>query len=794
MDRKTPRQSDRKNIPARSGRAAILILGILALVGIGIFADWWTSVPEEEAAEVMANSTFVGRSACMDCHAGHYELWKGSHHDLAMDYATDDSVLGDFDNATIAHFGITSKMFTRDGKYFVNTEGPDGEMADFHVKYVFGVTPLQQYMVEFDRTADMTDNEVSRVQVLRLSWNTEEKQWFYLSPPDVDEKLDSNDPLHWTGSAQNWNHMCAECHSTNLKKNYDLAQRRYRTSFSEMDVSCEACHGPGSTHVELANAKSLFWDRNLGFGLAKLKGENSRAEIHTCAKCHSRRSLLQEEYHGGGNFYDNYVNELLSPETYYCDGQVKDEVYVFGSFIQSKMYAKGIRCTDCHDPHTAELKFTDNRLCTSCHQHHPAKYDTPAHHHHNTDSTGASCIDCHMPHAPFMNVDLRRDHSLRIPRPDLSVELQTPNACTGCHLESKNVSEEKRPRLNHYADWLKAREAGDEEITSELKRVDAWCAEKYREWYGDSPKNKDDHIEYAHTIKSAWNSSPTSLVELAELAANRRAPAMIRASALTRLESIAPNGGMEARLKGLTDRDPLVRGTAARSLAVLRPAHRIEYLVPLLKDEIRFVRIEAAIALADLAPEAFTDSQQRALGEAIRDYRNSLLVNADQISAHMALGILAERLQSAEGAIRAYQTAISLDPDVTGPRSNLAALMDRLKRPAEANKYRTEELQLLARDSELAPDSASVQYRYGLALHLAGRSGEALPAIQRAVELEPNVPDFTLALALLYKEEGKFVAARDLMEKVIQLRPENQGFRQLYQQLEAAANQSQESR
>lgn len=765
----------------RRGRAGLVLVAFLAVMGIAIFSDWWLCLPDDTVA------SYVGRQSCAHCHAGHMVLWQGSHHDLAMDLASPESVLGDFDNATLNHFGITSRMFRREGEYFVNTEGPDGEMHDYRVKYVFGVTPLQQYMVEFDRTPDMADNEVSRVQVLRLSWDTEQKRWFYLSPPDVSEKLAPNDPLHWTGSAQNWNHMCAECHSTNLQKNYDIANRRYRTTFSEIDVSCEACHGPGSTHVQLATAKSLFWDRQLGYGLAKLKTVDNRAEIHTCAKCHSRRSLVHENYHGGENFYDHYVNELLAPETYYCDGQIKDEVYVFGSFIQSKMYANNIRCTDCHNPHTAELKRQGNKLCTSCHFHNPLKYDTPAHHHHNTGSTGAQCVECHMPHAPFMDIDLRRDHGLRIPRPDHSVELQTPNACTGCHLEADRVSENKRPQLRHYADWLKAAAAGDGEIRVEINRVDTWAADNYKRWYGDAPLSKTEHVEFARTLHAAWENDPAILPQLSELAANRRVPAMIRASALSRLDALASGSGWEARLKSLTDRDPLVRGVAARNLATLPTPKRIEKLMPLLKDDVRFVRMEAALALADIPPGAYTQQQQQLIDKSLQDYRDAMLVNADQANAHMALGVLAERMQNWGAALEAYRTAIAVQPWVTGPRSNLAALLEQMRQPVKAAKYRAAELKLLARDARLAPDNGAVQYRYGLALYLSGDEDNAAIALQRAIESEPNIPEFTLGLALLFQKQERFTEALTLAENLLRLRPQNPTYQQLHAALRAAA-------
>ena len=366
----------------------------------------------------------------------------------------------------------------------INTEGPDGRMQDFEVKYVFGVEPLQQYMVELERPADAQANEIGQVQVLRVSWDSERKKWFYLNPPDVNSKLDPDDPLHWTGITQNWNASCASCHSTDLKKNFNAMAGQYHTTFSEIDVSCEACHGPGSYHVELANRKSLFWDRKHGFGLAKLKTESNLPQIESCAPCHSRRTVVKEGFTPGCNFDDYFATQLIAEPVYHADGQIRDEDYVYGSFIQSKMYHNGIRCTDCHDPHSTKVKFNDNQLCTSCHQHPAGKYDSPSHHHHEPGTPGASCVVCHITSTTYMMVDSRRDQCFRVPRPDLSVSIGTPNACTACHIDSSKLAErDSELELRQYLDWIIAAEQGDTVVAAELESVNQAMLEATEKWY-----------------------------------------------------------------------------------------------------------------------------------------------------------------------------------------------------------------------------------------------------------------------------------------------------------------------
>lgn len=761
----------------------LFALLIVVLAGCLVFADWWTAYPSG------AQASYVGRSRCIDCHQTQVTQWTGSDHDLAMDHANEQTVLGNFDNATLENHGITSTMFRRDGKFFVNTEGPDGQLSDFEVKYVFGFEPLQQYMVEFDRTSDQPAHEIAKLQVLRISWDTEKKTWFYLAPPDVKEKLEPSDPLHWTKSGQNWNHMCASCHSTGLEKNFDVATKTYHTTYSEIDVSCETCHGPASHHVELAESRSLFWDRNLGYGLKQLKSDDAKIEIESCAPCHSRRRAVYPDDPPGQDYYDCFSNELLAPTTYYPDGQILDEVYVYGSFLQSKMFHKGIRCSDCHDPHTTKLKLEGNKLCVSCHDAHPAgKYDTPNHHHHAMDSEGAKCASCHMPQSPYMEVDFRADHSIRVPRPDLSVDLNTPNACTQCHLELKHVDEEKHAKLPHYAAWMNLRREGDAQVTAELKRVDAWAANLCDEWYPNK-YGKQDH--FAYSLAKGWNQDISSVDDLYDIARLKRDPSIIRASALSQLSQLDPTRAQQLASRLLDDQDPQVRTAATMTMQAAPLRQRIELVTPLLQDPIRSVRIEAARVLADLGRDAFTGTDLQRRDKGIEQYQRGLQEQGDLAMSHMGLALLSERQRNPGSAIQNYRNAIAVQPDVTGPRTNLAALYEQLSRQVqpgspqhsntlrEIQQLRAGELKLLARDAELANESAPIQYRYGLALYLGGQLEEALSAMERACLLEPRGEEFRMGLTLLLERLGKQQAAIESVDRLIQMAPANRTYQDI---------------
>ncbi len=373
-----------------------------------------TSWPKRVLGHGANGVPFVDNRVCQPCHAQAFEDWRGSHHDQAMQPATEATVLGDFGNAEFTHHGVTSRFFTRDGTFFVRTEGPDGNMADFEVQYTFGVDPLQQYLIPFPG---------GRLQSLPIVWDVHKKRWFHLYP---NEKTKPGDALHWTGLYQSWNIMCAECHSTNLNKRYDSATQTYQTTWSEINVSCQACHGPGGRHVDWANrmagqpndqgqtsdsqvkrphvqgqphdaqvkpsnAQSESHDaqiKDLVVDFAKLDGPGQVAQ---CARCHSRRRQVSVEDQHGRPLFDDFVPERLRDGLYHADGQILDEVYVYGSYVQSKMYRAGVRCTDCHQPHTLQLRAEGNALCVQCHQHQPDKrfptltakaYDTPDHHFH----------------------------------------------------------------------------------------------------------------------------------------------------------------------------------------------------------------------------------------------------------------------------------------------------------------------------------------------------------------------------------------------------------------------------
>jgi len=752
----------------------ISLLLLLGLAAVFVGLDWWLCLPEEQ------NPYYTGRQDCARCHEEEVKLWIGSDHDRAMDRATPETVLGNFDNQSYTHppSGLTSKMFRRGEKYYITTDDCNGKVRTFEIKYTFGVRPLQQYIVELAG---------GRLQCLPIAWDTEKKRWFHLYP---DEPIPAGDELHWTGPLQNWNYMCAECHSTDLQKKHDLETNTYHTTFVEIDVSCEACHGPGSLHAQLADSIGIFWDRRHGYGLADLKNEDPRVEIETCAPCHSRRRIVYPGFRPGEKFLDYYMPELLDRHYYYPDGQILEEDYVYSSFIQSRMYREQVRCTDCHDPHTARVKFDDNRLCGQCHV--PAEYDTPTHHHHpDASKPGTRCVECHMPETTYMVVDPRRDHSIRVPRPDLTLSLKIPNACNGCH---DDASKGETPE---------------------------WAEEKVQTWYGKRKEPK----HFAYAIAAGREGKPEG--EQALLAVTRRkdTSAIVRASAILLLAGYHSPAARTAAFQGMKDPEALVRAASVRSLEYLTPEELHQRVTAMLRDPIRAVRAEAARVLTRVPLHQFSKEDRRAFDAALAEYMVGQEAVGDQAAAHLSMAVVHANLGHVDKAISEYQTAIRLDPEFVPVRNNLGMLYaqsgktelaeqqylaalkinpsfvparDNLARlyhqngdlaAAETQFRKILELEpewgeahysfglLLAEDKDrlteaakhlttaakLLPQNARLHYNRGLALQHLGRVEEAEKALKTADELSPRTPEYLHALAALYLQQKRWPDAEKVL-------------------------------
>lgn len=719
----------------------VLLTVVIAIAGIIYFlinkSDTveLSSKPSVTSEKSLSNAKFIGSESCAGCHQKEYKAWQTSQHSKAMQHADAKTVLGDFNNVEFTYKGITSTFTQRDGNFYVRTDGADGKLTEFKISYTFGLDPLQQYLIEFPD---------GRMQALSIAWDARTKEqggqrWFHLYP---NEKIDFEDELHWTKRSQNWNYMCADCHSTDVKKNYDEASNTYKTTWKEITVGCEACHGPGSEHKQQAKVKgkeytggnltaqfiernSVAWAINPATGNAvRSTPRTSDAEMQICAQCHSRRGQIADGYLPGMNFHDYYRAATLAPGLYHADGQQLDEVFIWGSFEQSRMNQAGVTCSDCHDPHTQKLKAEGNAVCAGCHL--PSKYDAESHHRHNQGSTGAQCANCHMPETTYMVIDPRRDHSLRIPRPDISVTTGSPNACNSCHRENDAT----------------------------------WAADAIKSWGVTQSKG---YQQFSGAFHAAAVNSPDANVQLANVATGLIHPAIARAGALELLANYPTQMSAFSATKALYDTDPVVRRAAITAMQNLPAEQKRTQLMPLLKDPIRTVRIEAASALVDSMMGA-TPEQMQAFNKASKEYIAAQKFIADTAEGQSALGGYLARQGNFAEAEKHMQLAIKLDNRYIPAYVNLADLYRAQGREADSESS-------LRRAVAIAPQSAAAHHALGLAIVRQKKIIEAIVELRKSTQLDTQNTRYAYVLAVAYNSAGQNPAAFSEIRRALKHNP-----------------------
>ncbi len=677
---------------------------------------------------------FVGSSACASCHQEAYDNWQESHHWHAMEEASVDSVLGDFDNANFEYFGTTTRFYTRDGDYFVETDNSRGDLEEFKISYTFGFFPLQQYLVEFPD---------GRLQTLSISWDSRPQQeggqrWYHLYS---DDQIVADDILHWTGVFQNWNSRCASCHLTDLKKNYSLETNTYQTSWSEMNVGCEACHGAGSQHIEWASGVSTLENKGLLFNLDKvwepLAGQlqipdsvdfSISKQVQVCAGCHSRRGELQTR-DIAADFSDNYALSPLQQGLYHPDGQILDEVYVVGSFLQSKMHQNSVSCTNCHEPHTNKLKIEGNGLCLQCHA--AQTFQNQGHFFHEVDSTGAQCVNCHMPTTTYMGVDDRRDHAFKIPDPLASLELGTPNACTQCHLD----------------------------------QTDQWAADFLLETQGINSMRS----QHGAIVAKARSGDSSIAPDLLELATDESNSVMLRSIALIESERFPSQRNLRAILSALNSDDPIIRANAVAGLGFLDPNARLDYLQSHLEDPIKAVRMAVARQLLSLPLNQVSSGSRVSFNALLEEYEQSLLFNADMPEQMSDLGIFYATRGELDAAARALLHALELSPSYLPAMINLSDIY--------RAQGRDDLGEVVLNDAVTQyPESGDANYALGILYVRTSRTAQAVTHFRRASALNPNNPQYLYIYGVALAETGDLAGAIDVLEGAQRVFPNNPEF------------------
>ncbi len=698
-------------------RTTFLAHAIIIFLSTGVF---------RAAAHAEAPASFVGSAACVSCHAKEDGEWQGSFHQQAMAEASSTTVLGKFDHATFTYNGVVSTFYRRGEGFFVRTDGPDGRLHDYKIAYTFGVFPLQQYLIKFPD---------GKMQALGIAWDSRlakdgGQRWFHLYP---NERVDSKDVLHWTKHSQNWNFMCAECHSTNLQKSYDADKKSYHTTWSEINVGCEGCHGPASLHMTWAEKKES--ERNpaqTGFSFSfkstpfvpiydpkdsKTLPQPQRPqsiELDACGRCHARRSVISPEYVYGQPLMVTHFPSLLSAGLYHADGQIDDEVYEYGAFTQSRMYHSGVRCSDCHNPHSLKLRAPGNEVCAQCHV--AAKYDATQHHFHKPGTSAAECKSCHMAEKTYMQVDRRFDHSLRIPRPAFSAKVGAPDVCTSCH-------KDKSP---------------------------AWAESEIQTRFG--PPKADFH-DYGEAFAQARLGDQASATKLIAILSDSARPAIVRATAAQELAPYLTAESVSVLEWAISDKSAEVRAAVVGALESTPVEIKLKLVTTLLNDPVLGVRIEAAKVMASVPHAKFPQEGLQSMERASAEYLQSQFVNAESPQAQTNVGTFYAAKGKAREAEKAYRLAIQLESNFVPAYVNLADLLRQMGRDNEGRIVLQEAIQCV-------PNNAETHFALGLLEVRLGEKKQALKELKSAVRLQPDNPRFAYVHIVALLDLGKKNEAR----------------------------------
>ncbi len=712
--------------------------------------------PKENNFQYIISQTneYVGDGQCKSCHANEYKDWLQSDHFKSIQKPNDSSVLGNFNHASFNADGISSSFFKKDGKFFMNTQGDDGKNHDYEVKYTFGFYPLQQYLIEFPD---------GKLQATRQSWDSRQQKWFHQY---AGQKINYKDWLHWTGNAQNWNTMCAECHSTNLKKNYNIEKDTYNTTFDVLNVSCEACHGPSKNHITYINSDDYKKGNNIEHSLLQLsKNTQQLSQINTCAPCHSVQTNIAADKINSDELLDNNIPVIPNTEHFFADGQVNDEDYTYASFLQSKMFSRGVKCSNCHNPHSGKLYFTGNQTCLQCHN---KSYDSPSHHFHQTNSEGAQCKNCHAPGKYYMGNDYRYDHSFRVPRPDLSVQYSTPNACNNCHKD----------------------------------KPAKWAADAVVKWYG--PKR---NYHFAEDLIPGSLLNDKSEMHLIKLIGDTAVPNIIKATAVNYLGNIPSQSSLTILLNCLKEKDAQIRYEALKSLLNFSSVPNKVIVADLLTDKVRAVRIAAAELIGNLGTDQLPEQSISAYQNAKAELEKHLLHQADFAHGNIAVADYYQRDNNFSSAEKFYKRALQKDSLANLARLNLANNYNAQQKKSEAlavlklavnidakndrawynmallyNEIKDTKnaLQAFEKAVELKSKNTRLYYNYGLLLQQTGNANKAIIILQKGLLQNPSDESLNYALAFIYVQNKQSEKAIPYATFLKNNNPDNPTYKQLF--------------
>ncbi|MCO4798448.1 MAG: hypothetical protein KC484_04490 [Colwelliaceae bacterium] len=664
--------------------------------------------------------TGTNKTACIYCHANQLMEWQTSDHAKSMAIADKHSVLGNFNNATVKHYGQKAIFFIEKNQYQVKISYDD-KSDTYPIKYTFGYFPLQQYLVE---------TEPGTLQVLPFAWDSRDKKeggqrWYHNY---AHEEIRPEDRLHWRQPLQNWNGMCADCHSDGLERNYDTDKNSFNTQFDNINVGCLSCHGDTPEHGEKQNKESSHraavvpplgnWLRNINDKTAHWQGKaRDNSFMDNCFACHSLRSPLTDGFKANIPFLEQFTPQLPAAPNYHADGQIKEEVYVYGSFLQSKMYGAGVNCLDCHDKHTMKIKIEGNGLCLQCHS--GETYNVKEHHQHQENSQGAECVNCHMPETRYMGVDDRRDHSFKIPRPDLSEQFNTPNACIKCHEDKSNQ----------------------------------WAEENLTKWHG-KPQTLLPSKYFLMKLNAGQS---ISVAQHLSIIADEKLDVISRASALQMLSYTTQSIPANKLLPYIKHNEPLLRLSAASVGLLLAPKEREKHLSALLNDKLKAIRVAAARSLVSTT---ITSENQSIFSSAFEELTSANEINSWRGEFRANQAMMALEVNDSLGAETLLKQAIKIEPYFDAGYINLADLYRSQQRASLVNS-------VLRQGMKNNPLSGALTYSYGLHLVRQQKLAKAIEYFEKSINLDSQNSQYAYTYVLAIDGKGNSQNALIELKKLI---------------------------
>lgn len=685
------------------------------------------------AAESPVTSAYVGSASCERCHADEHAQWKDSLHIQMTKPIADATIVGDFsEGTTFADHDRAYAFGRKDGRPFVTVKFGQAPPETFSVDFTLGSKRYQGYLSMLPE---------GRMFVLPIFWHVEHKRWM-----DWKEITPIPDGAH--DIRQIWNVNCFNCHATNIVQGYDVVAKRYNSSWTEMGIGCEACHGPGREHNTLMEA----WEKNPALKPAydnsdqnrqlsdtlkilSTRSSDPKRTFDTCAYCHGNKNNVFVGFKAGDKYTDFAMPFLISEPIpandhqgeFWPDGRPNRFNRPQALTMSGCFEAGAISCASCHlshgSKHEASLKVDihDGRkgdeLCTQCHSSpKPSAFakatadkqapgPVPAsfigaglqqHTFHAPQSEGSRCINCHMSDVNWRLLVRKRDHTFQAPVPENTARFGIPNACTTCH-------DDRSPE---------------------------WAARQMDEWWGDAER-RGQSVRLADTMYRAGSGDASTLPGLARLAVDRSQGLLVRASAAEYIARLVSEGQSDSQRTGsmqtqtsfaggaggaggagragraggagragsatpaivnaligaADDPEPVVRAAALTALGAIGDRERaLGPVLARLVDQSRVVRARAAEVLETFGVVRLPGAAGEALRKAQDEYVLSLDTFPDLAAKHAAKGWFELERGNSDAALVALDKAITVEPNYAYPWVVKGVLSARQGRFAEATE------------------------------------------------------------------------------------------------------------